>query len=401
MVAFALDEQEMMMPYSINSLENHMLSERMQVEKASLSAYTNIINALTTRNDYVLYPSNYGGAFLNEDGKLVILITPSDNTQLIRETNNSYERLLSSVDVDFNSALFNEKSLEFQRTAQELMSLSDGRNESYILFREARYSYMYLSELIEELNHAICDNSNMDSIWNYITGFALLTNKNAISIQVFELNDSKIDRFRYEVSSSGALVFENSDGFAMSESIRAGQQANTGSIGFRARSGSFRGFVTTGHGGIRTGSSVSQMSVGPIGVCVIGRADNNVDAAFVRTDHIAGPMTDITHGGRRISGRSDSPLLGTTVFMEGWGTNSISMGNITSTNATVTYSITGGTITRRNMIVANYMSRQNDSGGIVYDVQNRVLGIHTAAGTINRYIERVRNIEDWLGVTFY
>ncbi|MCL2436436.1 MAG: S1 family peptidase [Clostridiales bacterium] len=353
--------------------DSGLSNRRILTEKRSIEAYENIIHSFAVSEQGIQYHEHFAGAYLNQHGTLVVLVSALDPHE-------------------FQAAI-----LDFER-------LSGVENPNHILFREALYSFAYLSGLMEQLNDAFFgDFSDPDSIWYEVTGFSLRENQNMIAVEILNLDDSKIERFRNEASDSGAIVLENSRRSNTAESLHPGMMANTGSIGFRARMGDVYGFVTAGHNA-STGRQVIRRH--RIGTCVISITDSRLDGAFVRTDTGVGEISNKTHTGREISGINKNPIHGATVFQEGRSTG-LTVGNILSTNATHHYTINNGqlTITRSNLVIADYISAMNDSGGIVYDIKGRVLGIHIAGpahgGAGERIVEKATTIQNVLNVSVY
>ena len=347
--------------------------KRILTEQQSIAAYENVLHSFSTPGSDVRYPDHYAGAYIDTSGKLVILIAPSGYSG------------------------FGEASSAFREFA-------GAENTKVVLFREVLHSYSVLLALMEQFNDAFLSNlSNPDSIWSHVTGFALHEDLNCISVEILDIDDSKIERFKAEASASAAVEFKNSRRSSVAESLHPGMMANTGSIGFRARMGEFYGFVTAGHN-TSTDSSVYRRE--RIGTCVTAIVDSTLDGAFVRTDEWIGEIENTTHMGRLLSGINTNPIQGATVFKEGRATG-LTIGNIISTNATHQYRLYNGavTITRTNILVADYRSAANDSGGVVYDANNLVLGIHLAGPPRGlpgeRLVEKVCTLQNVLGVTFY
>jgi len=145
------------------------------VEKNSIDAYENILSSFEVSGGNVKFPDNYGGAYLNEERRLVILIVPSGS---------------------------------FQTAVSEFISSAKIKDADDIIFQEARYSLQYLNDLMDQLNGLFLSNySNPESIWSEVPGFSLLENMNHISIYINDIDDSKIERFKTEVYDSEAIVF--------------------------------------------------------------------------------------------------------------------------------------------------------------------------------------------------
>jgi len=385
--------------YSIVSANNRLASE-----KSSILAHKNIMNSFLSEDNRLFYHANYAGAYLNPNKRLVVLIAP-DQEQKDKKHGAHVHNLLTEP-VAFNSSAFRRQSEKFQEIAYTFVSLAGHENISNIHFQKALYSYEYLTGLMTHFNYYFLRSySDPASIWYYVTGFTLHDDRNIISVEILNFDDLKETRFRAEVIDSNATVIQNSRASVFAESLHAGMRANIGSIGFRARMNdtNYRGFVTAGHN-VRAGTPVYRR--GRIGVGIVSIVDSTLDAAFVRTDDIVGEISNTTHTGRLISDINVHPLVGSTVFKEGRETG-LTVGTLISANATHRYTLHHGhvSVRRQNLIIADYISAANDSGGIVYDINGHVFGIHIAGPAHGqsgeRLIENVTDIQNILNVTFY
>jgi streptogrisin B len=352
------------------------LARLIAVEKKAADAYENILNSFKSPENDIQYPEYYGGAYLNEKGKLVLLIATSD-----------YD--------------------EFMSAAFEMKELAGAGGERFVSFKKAAFSYAHLAELMERLGGLFQENhADKDSIWSHVIELALLDNKNRISVGIMQADEEKVERFRSEVDDSAAFEFKYTGMAAGAEGdddlYYAGQRVNSGSIGFRAKRDNIVGFVTAGH---VTSSGAPVFQAFQIGTCVDAIADFRLDAAFVKTNEIC-DMSNKTYKGHVITGINATPLTGATAFKVGRITG-LTSGRITSANAVYLYTLHNShtTIIRANIITADFMSRSGDSGGIVFDAQNRLIGINLA-GPVNglagnRAVEKASTIQEVLNVSFY
>jgi len=365
-------------------METRKISDqRIEAERKSSEAYENIVNSFTRSAGDVKYPDNYGGAYLNEEGKLVVLIATPD------------------------------KSSGFKTATQEFRELAVVKGDGDILFQEANYSYAYLTELMNKLNELFLKNgSNPDSIWSQVKGFALLDDKNVISVDIIDLDKAKIERFNAEVSDSYAIRLGSVSKFNVAEkNLKAGQLVSCGSIGYSAVMGNQTGFVTAGHATFKNqliNDGTTSPNAGIIGEVTNTRFNYVLDAAFVRTDHKGCAMLNTTVANRTITAINTDPVVGAIVYKEGKSTG-LTMGYISSTNASASYTSSGISNNRTGLIKADYLSKNGDSGGILYDVNNRCLGIHIVGVEQNdnlpplsgwRYAEKVMQIKEFLGAEY-
>ena len=362
--------------YFLATADERNFEKRVAAEKKSIAAYNNIINSFAASGD-AKYHDQYAGAYLDEKGNLVVLVAPAGGY--------GFDDGVSSI--------------------LALAGLTDAKD---IIFQEAEFTYAFLENLMGGLCDLFVKNhSDPDSIWSHVTELLLLDEKNHIAVKLSEPDEEKAKRFLAETGNPEAIAFTHAQKPGKSEEreaydYHAGMRVNTGSIGFRARIEDVTGFVTAGHI-TSAGAPVFQAFV--IGTCVEAIADSTLDAAFVRAGDVC-IMSNRTYKGHVIAGINTAPVSGATVFKLGRATG-LTRGRITSTNAAYLYTLfnESDTIIRTNIITADYLSKSGDSGGIVFDSQNLLLGIHLAgppgghAG--NRAVEKIATIQDVLKVSFY
>jgi hypothetical protein len=230
-----------------------------------------------------------------------------------------------------------------------------------------------------------------------------LDDKNCIAVEILNIDDSKIERFKYEANDSKAITFVASDGFSTDEATFPGQHLSNGggsSIGYKAQrylgnNDWEYGFVTAGHAIMRFQNATQQNNI-IVGTCTDRKYDGALDAAFVRTN--SGYTTSrYTLNGYYISGSWTVPAVNSTVYKEGSSTGWTS-GKVISNSTNQT--ISG--IFCTDILSANYNSLPGDSGGIVYTPSGSVVGIHkagpTGGGTGTRYVVKAGNISAYLNV---
>ena len=348
---------------------------RIRTEHEANIAYNSILNAfLTPENDYE-YHENYAGAYLNGEGKLVVLATSFPNPQFYEDSQN--EGIILSDILQIGTEAFNDRPEEFKGAALDLFALADAKEGVDVFFQEARYSYSYLSDMMYHLSIVCIDNcSNADSIWSQVSGFSLLDDRNSISIKILNIDETKIEQLLSEVDCEELLCFENAEAFAEPQlSMWAGHVVNAGSIGYRARrydsgSGVYQyGFVTAGHAIQKSQDAMKGTT--KIGVCRDSKVDAYMDAAFVEADS-GWTMEVQTSYGYTIVPGLQLPTNGTSIFKEGNKTGR-TYGTVVSNNTISCYS---NAITLYNLVESGYNSDNGDSGGIVYTSSNVVVGVH-------------------------
>lgn len=122
-----------------------------------------------------VYPDNYGGMYIDKNGRLIILVTDT----LTSEVKRSYS--------------------------------ARARSNNFLM-KSCEYSYNELDELKNELETFFLDKSNwdfMDEIgW---TSIGISYSENRVTI-IMDCTNEKIEKFKNQVSSSPMIKFEQSKG---------------------------------------------------------------------------------------------------------------------------------------------------------------------------------------------
>lgn len=319
------------------------------------------------------YPAYYGGAYIAENGKLIIYV------------HGDLEKSRRAI-----SAIIGESNVDFQ---------------------QARFSYKYLTDLMDELNEFVIRKKDPSAMRNF-EAFALMDKENKIVVDLKDFSEQQIAAFHKAVSESDAISFRKAEGEMVLEAdLNPGCKAalNTsgtsyGSFGFKAKRNSDGklGMVTAGHV-INSGETLYYGATA-IGVCSVRQISGSIDASFVP---ITSPATYVPSN--TLCGTA-SDLLSTTTSLPGVGTvvnkrgatTGYSSGTIVSTNATWTSPTSGNTLT--NITTANYTSDSGDSGGIVYTYISSsgtrpTVGIHTGAIGSTRYFTKASLVLSSLGLS--
>jgi|GEM_PF-702339 len=308
------------------------------------------------------YPEYYGGAYITEEGGLVIYV------------HGDAEKGKSAV-----KSVIGDDNIEF---------------------KEAEFSYAYLTSLMDEFN-AFAIAGKDPQIMEMLSGFSLMDMTNDVEVQVVGLDERKLEILKKSVFNKPGVRFERSDGKVNLEAnFHPGCDFDlpngSGSFGFRAKRNSDgeMGFVTAGHV-VPVGGIVFQGSL-PIGVCQYSQQSGTIDAAFVTlvdpgSDYISNTLCGTSN---LLSVATTLPGVGTTVNKIGYATGHTT-GKIICTNATATFNSSNGPIT--NLTSTNYLSAQGDSGGIVYTYVSSngrrfTAGIHSGVLGSVRYYTKANNI---------
>ena len=130
------------------------------------------------------YISYYGGAYIDEDGKCIVLLTKI-NDAIIQ----SYE-----------------ETGEFDNCE----------------YKKCDITYAELTKLSEELNESIAnlktsgsamENAELKDLVDSITGVGIYTNRGRVVVSIVDCTDEKIQTFKRTIKDSKYIEFENSTGY--------------------------------------------------------------------------------------------------------------------------------------------------------------------------------------------
>jgi hypothetical protein len=305
-------------------------------------------------------PDYYGGAFINDQHKLVVYVTGDPAV-----------------------------------SGQKITAITGSKD---VILKPAKYSYKALTGIMDELNKIKLSSAGRVAAANFTT-WALMDAENKIVVELEDFSDEKIKMFKSTILNSPAIEFRKSAGRITPEvsllpgCIAAVNVSGTsyGSYGFRARRNSDlkKGVVTAGHV-VSVGGVIYQGGVS-IGTCSISVQSGSVDAAFVPVDDTVAhtPSNTLCGTATILSTSTSLPGTGTLVNLRGASTGT-SSGNIISTNASTT---TAAGISYTNLTSANYTSAGGDSGGIIYTYVSATntrftVGLHLGANTTTRFFTK-------------
>jgi len=340
---------------------------------------TMLINSFgTTKNRFQeevpKYPKYYGGAYIEENGQLVVLI------------NGKMESGKAAV-----ISIIGEGNIEFIK---------------------ADFSFAQLTEIMNSLNEYVIRKKNPSVSRNFKT-YYIMDKENRVVVELDNYRDEKIAEFKKNVGNFPGILFTKSSGETEIEaSLQPGCKAainssgtSYGSFGFRAKRNSDNkaGMVTAGHV-IGVGQTLYYGSTA-VGTCSVSQQSGSVDAAFV-------PITNTTsYTPSNLLCTTSSSVLSTTTSLPGAGTvvnkrgitTGRTSGTIISTNATTT---TTAGITYTNLTSASYSSSGGDSGGLVYTYISSTgtlytVGVHLGSNSCNAFFSKANNVLSSLGLYRY
>ncbi|HVI42942.1 MAG TPA: hypothetical protein VM577_20235 [Anaerovoracaceae bacterium] len=287
------------------------------------------------------YPDWYGGCFMNDQGKLVIYVTPdySEGVQLLKVE----EEVINIVGSDD------------------------------ILFEPCEYSYRYLTETMDYLNStmlgakglAVADNFNSFGVYdkeNRVIVFQEADTNKSITA------DESIKEFMNNAYDKGCIIFAESEGMPIDQAnVNPGDylQSETiyGSVGYRARRSGVDGIVTAGHVANTTTSgsnSIYNYNGTKIAECTTRQQSGSVDAAFCKITNSSYVPTNTIMSGTLLTSTLN-PAVGDVVYKIGDVSDATS-GTVQSTN----FSASFNGVPFTNLSKATYYSETGDSGGLVF-----------------------------------
>ena len=363
-----------------DAISNNEMYRIAKEQSAAYNHYQHIMELMgaQTRNgildDVVVYPDYYGGAYINDDNKLVMLVKEEFATT--RAASNLTSQISDEVIVD-----------------------------------ECEYSYNELQEVVEEISVKIeQDVSHASTIGMY----GIINKTNRVAVSLYDNSEGGISAFKEQIVNSPMIVFyhaDNSDEVGQIETydepisctsysqmsfpytLNCGERilvrfndsiGKNASIGYRAKDRLGRpGFVTAGHSFHDSEYGYATHVLHPTNKVLIGSATrenikvNNgyLDAAFVHCSNSAEITNTLCRYSMTYSDTLSTeifiPIEGQNIYMKGattyGATSSYAFGKVLCESAAFTDVINGDTVTYvRDAIFTSYTTKSGDSGGIVF-----------------------------------
>jgi hypothetical protein len=338
------------------------------IQSYGLEEYNNLLNSFKSAPMPSAEPSNYpgyyGGAYINKDNKLAILVlgNPEDHRE------------------------------EFVKRC--------GTKD--IVLEKCNYSFADLLKQIDRILVFQRENKNHN-----ILGYALRDNENLIEVRLDEFNENRIKEFQNKVSNSKMFRFVKGDKIIpqQSTSVNPGARVTNSlgagsTMGFRVKYGVKNCAIITGHSFVKY-ENVSYGST-IIGSCVESVPYGIIDAAIVEFNIFYQPTNTLNCNGITLSTLLRNVGVGGAVNLCGQASGLLS-GIVSSTNAQVS----GPYGNIDDVVEVMYTSQGGDSGGPVYSVwggTNYTTGTHIGSSTLvpgRAYYAKFGNIVSVLGVTRY
>lgn len=332
----------------------------------------NLENSFKTgvlKSNTSLYPDYYGGNYI-ENGNLVILVTGDtlENKEKMSARTQSSDFIIKQCQFSFN----------------ELLSV----HEAISNFFQNRDN----DPVIEEIT---------------MTAFGIKPSDNSIFVDLKDCAPEKIALFKSRVIDSPIVSFHSWNGpiIAQADIVPGGHVSLSstglpgGSTGYRAKMGTIKGVVCSGHVLSSKGGKVYRNGI-VIGTVKHFIVSGDVDAAFVELN--SGYEGTNSIGGTSIS--TSIEVMGEGGLISLRGHKNQSDGSVVATGVVcdVTIQSTGQTVRLTNCTRCKYTSEGGDSGGLIYSTNRKnTVGIHEGADTSFKYYVLAHSVNDALGLVRY
>ena len=309
------------------------------------------IDDLIKKNYVDSYPDYYGGMYISDDSKnLIIQIVERNIPKNDTSDYYIYKKLIS---------MDNTIMIEYVRNS--FKNLNDvhhmiSNNYKY----DKNFSSMYIDVVNNNVVIELLDNSllKQEDFKNYLS----VINKMSLS-EIDNLFDSNLITFM-----QGSIKEHTSSLYDMYPGQSIAVPGGTCSMGFRTKYNGHAGYMTAGHcvmiDGTNTILATGQVKVFQYQNQQVG------DYAFVQTSTYT-PLNTMKYGMNNLAAypmdllvtTAPTLVVGTAIAKEG-ATTHYTAGTITALNYDVYYNSTGKTI--KGLVKATLSSAQGDSGGVVF-----------------------------------
>lgn len=346
-----------------NKADNVYDLQKSKMEAMSLADNLNSsFESSITKSSNTVYPNYYGGNYINEEGRLVVL-TVGDTIEFM----NRIKTRVISDNFELEPCL---------------------------------YSYNYLLTTINNLNIFFDTIEGKKMLQELsISAFGLLDNKNQVFVDIKDLNSDKINQFKNKIMDTPAIIFRNTDfecSTHLASDIHPGGPLYTtstvnnnkgGSFGYRVKSRSTgaQGFVTCAHV-MKTQTAPVYYGLAEkiqIGNCVKLINNGDLDGAFCQVTNNGFTLSNQAAFGAQLSTSIQTLSVGADVLMDGRTTNRRAWGVVQATNVSVSFKDkeTGlYTPLYKGLTQTDYECQEGDSGGVVYSTSYKTVGMHEGGG---------------------
>lgn len=289
------------------------------------------------------YPQYYGGAYVDEDGFLVIAVTE-----------------------------------DIAKCKKDLMLRID---DSMVKYQLVPFSYSFLQSIKNSIQDYV-DLNGDDEVSRNIKAWGIRQKMNRVIVYLEDTNDERIKEFKEKITSSDAVHFMPMAGYFVPDtvSIDAGNPIKNATVAYRAitPNSQIKGVVTAAHV-VRLNNYIQTVGGTDFAKCIKRHYGVSADAAFCEiTDANFVPSRDIYGlSGAILDNNTMDPIEGSIVYKVG-STTGLTSGLIMDTDFACQYK--DGT-RFQHLTATAYKRGGGDSGGLVYYLTGStrfIAGVHCA-----------------------
>lgn len=287
------------------------------------------------------YPQYYGGAYVAEDGILVIAVT--ENVAKCKE---------------------------------DLMLRID---DSMVRYQLVPFNYSFLQSVKNSIQSYV-DLNGDNEITRNIKAWGIRQKMNKVVVYMEDTSDERIKEFKEKITSSDAVHFVPMAGHFVADtiSIDAGSPIENGSVAYRAQNtNGTKGVVTAAHV-VDRGAYIRTLDGTNFAQCILRWFGSSADAAFcmITNENYVPSRNIYGESGIVLNNNTMDPVEGAYVFKVG-KTTGLTYGAIIDTNFSCEYK----GVNFKNLTATSYRRSGGDSGGIVYYLSGSTrftVGVHCA-----------------------
>lgn len=371
-------------------------TDKAETESVSLVAYNNLTISFDTQkrnNEFAgEYPDYYGGAYIDDNGKLVVLVTnrTSDTKSLVKSLTQSSDIVIRYSPISLNE-LLTQQSIIMDKMMDIIHYVNNTSNKVDADLYALVDAFVGIGVSSKNHNLFVEFNNDTESIRDAFTKY--ISNYEGIDFKCFNSGIEATNKTVPTPSGNQTRGTHYQGGYC-------NFGGNAGSIGYRARYNGVNGFVTAGH---CVSEYETNIGIGDVGFRQIQGA---LDVAFIEL-HSGETVSNMTACGDVMSGYICDVPENATVYFCGYSSGRLT-GTVASTNyvgATDQFLTTFSDMLR--IVYSNGTTYAGDSGGLVYTYYNssayRAVGVHhgtprVLSGSVATKATRISSIA---GITAY
>lgn len=326
---------------SLNSdIETRALMERLENQSASNEAYNRLLmqfegQSMSRSSDEQRYPDYYAGAYIGEDGNLVVLTKNAD--------------------------------------IQEINTLASICNNSSVTFASTTYSYNELIDIMNTFSTRSAEALESGEYDSNAISISVRDDKNKVYVGVSNPEDTEFLAYLTNGVAPGCYAIYQAEELHKMASLVPGDYidgATGGSAAYKAKliiDGEEKiGFVTAAH--VTGGSDVYEGAIhlwGKIGNTIIEQESGSVDAAFVELTG-SSTFSNTIDGYQIETDITVIPAIGSTVYKTGSSSHTTSGIVYSNINESQWLDDNNEIVTFTNLVETSVPCENGDSGGLMY-----------------------------------